>query len=76
MAVKMNENQIKEITDRLDMIIKIMSARLVEDGISPIEQIRKLSSVGMPPSQIGKLLGKPTNIITAYMARLKKKSNK
>lgn len=66
----------KEITGRLDMIIKIMSARLIEDGSSPIEQIEKLSSVGMTPSQIGKLLGKPTNIITAYMVRLKKRGNK
>lgn len=72
----MNESQIKEITNRLDIIIKIISAHLVEEDVSPIEQIKKLSSVGMSPSQIGKLLGKPTNIVTAYMARLKKKSNK
>ena len=59
----MNESQVKEITDRLDMIIKIMLTRLIEEGNSPIEQIKKLSSVGMSPSQIGRLLGKPTNII-------------
>jgi hypothetical protein len=70
----MDESQIREITDRLDIIIKIMSTRLVEEGSSPIEQIKKLSSVGMSPSQIGKLLGKPTNIITAYMVRIKKKN--
>lgn len=69
----MNEKQIKEITDRLDMIIKIMSAQLIENGNSPIEQIRKLSSVGMAPSAIAKILGKPTNTVTAYMVRLKKR---
>jgi len=69
----MDENQINEITDRLDMIIKIMSVSLVEDGSSPIEQVRKLSSVGMSPSHIARTLGKPTNTVTAYMVRLKKR---
>lgn len=72
----MDDKQLKEVTERLDMIIKIMSIGFTEEETSPIEQIKKLLAVGMTPSQIGRLLGKPTNNITAYMARIKKKSNK
>lgn len=68
----MNNDQVNEITERLDMIIKIMSLNFTDVVSSPIEQIKKLLIVGMAPSQIGKLLGKPTNVITAYMTRIKK----
>ena len=68
----MNDDQFKDITERLDMIIKIMSIGLTEEIDSPKEQIKSLSSVGMSPSQIGRILGKPTNVITAYQARIKK----
>lgn len=68
----MNDDQLREITERLDMIIKMMSIRLSEESNSPKEQIKNLSSAGMTPSQIGRVLGKPTNVVTAYQARIKK----
>jgi len=71
----MNDNQLKEITERLDMIIKIMSIRFTEEDSPLIDQIRKLMTVGMSPAQIGRLLGKPTNYITAYTSKINK-SNK
>ncbi len=68
----MDERQLKEITDRLDMIIKVMSIGLMGETDSPKEQIKGLSTAGMSPSQIGRILGKPTNVVTAYQARIKK----
>ena len=73
-AIKMNDKQLKEITERLDIIIKITSISLMEDIDSPKEKIKKLLGAGMIPSQIGRLLGKPTNVVTAYQARINKRS--
>lgn len=66
----MNEAQLKEITDRLDIIIKIMSINLMNEDVSLIEQIKKLITIGMSPAQIGRFLGKPTNYITAYVSKI------
>lgn len=68
----MNDEQLKEITERLDTIIKMISISLAEETDSPKEQIKRLSSVGMSPSQIGRILGKSTNVVTAYQTRIKK----
>lgn len=70
----MNDKQLKEITERLDIIIKMISFSLAGEADSLKERIGKLSAVGMSPSQIGRLLGKPTNFVTAYTARIKKSS--
>lgn len=70
----MNDEQLKEITERLDMIIKITSISLTGEIDSPKEQIKKLLATGLSPSQIGRLLGKPTNVVTAYQARIKRRS--
>ena len=68
----MKNDQMREIIERLDMIVKIMSIRLTGERDSPKDQIKDLLSVGMTPSQIGRILGKPTNVVTAYQARIKK----
>jgi len=69
----MNEKQTKELTERLDIIIKLMVIRIIEEDITIITKIEKLNSVGIKPAQIGKLLGKPTNYITACISRINKK---
>jgi len=68
----MSDEQLKEITERLNIIIKIMSVSLTEEIAAPQEQIKKLSTVGLSPSQIGRLLGKSTNTVTSYISRIKK----
>lgn len=70
----MNDEQLEEITERLDMIIKIISISLTGETDSPKEQIKRLSAAGMSPSQIGRILGKSTNVVTAYQARIRKSS--
>ena len=69
----MNEKQMKELTERLDIIIKLMVMRNIEEDIPIIAIIEKLNSVGIKPAQIGKLLDKPTNYITACISRINKK---
>lgn len=68
----MNEDQLNKITVRLDIIIKILSIRFTEEG-NQMEQVKKLLLVGMTPSEIAKLLGKPTNLITAYSSKINKR---
>ena len=70
----MNNEQLKEITDRLDIIIKVLSVNFIEEDSPYMEKIKKLLSVGMSPAQIGRLLGKPTNFITVYTSKLKKEN--
>jgi len=65
----MNDDQLKEITRRLDIIIRVLSIQYAQEG-NQIEQVRKLLSVGMLPSEIARLLGKPANLITAYVSKI------
>lgn len=67
----MDDKQLEEITGRLDTIVRLLSLNLVKEGTLQ-EQVTNLRTVGLAPSQIARLLGKPLNLITAYFSKIKK----
>lgn len=71
----MDDKNIILLNEKLDVIIKLLSMQVIEGG-NNMAAVSKLSSVGISSAQIGKIIGKPSNYITACISQLKKcKSN-
>lgn len=67
----MNDDQLKEVTSRLDTIIRLIASDKIE--IKNVkEKVEYLTKAGLTPTQIAKLIGKPVNTVTSYTSRLKK----
>jgi len=65
------------IVRRLDALIAILLDKPNADSsVTATEKIKKLMEVGLSPSDIAVILGKPTNQVTALMSALKKKPHK
>lgn len=64
----------KEVLKRLNIIINLLLNQVEhpESQISMVERIRYLSSTGLPPAEIGRVVGKPTNYVGAVLSRAKK----
>lgn len=58
-----------EIVKRLDLIIALMLESKPETPCSVKDQILRLHRLGLAPAEIGRMLGKPTNQITATLPR-------
>jgi hypothetical protein len=63
----MIENEIgREILQRLDIIICLfLDMPAADSATSVASKVHKLSSLGLSPSEIAKILGKPVNYVTA-----------
>ena len=67
------EKLLKQIVRRLDIIIALQTEGLAKDEVViPAQKIKRLASVGLSPSEIATFIGKPTNYVTATLARKKK----
>ncbi len=64
-----------DLVNRLDVLIKLTALNMIA-GKSITDQVELLSSAGLKPAEISRIIGKPLNTITGLLARLKKKSNK
>ena len=53
----MNDEQFKELNQKLQLIAKLLSLNLVKDYPTQKEQIIMLSSFGFQPVEIAELLG-------------------
>jgi CRP-like cAMP-binding protein len=71
----MDTTQFKELSDKLDVVIKLLAANTVA-GKTFTEQVEYLASVGMSGAQIASTLGKPINSVTGITARLRKQGTK
>lgn len=71
----MDKKDLEEITKRLDVIIRLLSVQFTE-GQNQSDQIKKLLTARMSAAEIAKLLGKKTNLITAYASKIKKTKQK
>lgn len=69
----MSDEQAKEILGRLDILIALLLESKPERETSLKEQILRLHRLGLQPAEIGRLLGKPTNQITATIPSKKNK---
>jgi len=77
----MNEKNIKEIISRLDVLVRLSAASLIE-GKSATEQIKILAKAGLQPKDIANITGKTPNNVRVTLSLLKagkrekKKDNK
>jgi len=69
----LNAEQFKELTDKLDMIAKLIAINILQ-GKTVKEQVKILSSLGFRPVQIATLLGKSQNYINVLLHELRKES--
>lgn len=70
-----SENVLKEISKKLDILIKLTATGAVGDQ-SLREQIRMLDAVGLRPRDIASILGKSPNHIRVELACLRKKKKR
>ena len=68
----MDEKQFHELSRKLDILIRLTAMNAVA-GKNLSEQVVTLSSLGFKPSEIGAILVKPTNLITATLSNIKRK---
>ena len=71
----------KKITKRLDILISLLLDFASDKGsVSIAQKVERLSALGLAPSEIGEILGKKTNYISAVIhdrkKRVKKKGSK
>jgi hypothetical protein len=74
----MTENEIgSDILQRLDIIIcLLLDASAIDSTTSVASKVHKLSSLGLSPSEIARILGKPLNYVTAIKATKRARENK
>ncbi len=69
----MAENQLKEINEKIDIIVNLLALNLVKDAKNQKDKIINLYSFGFTPSQIAKLLGTTPNTVSVAVSEIKKK---
>lgn len=68
-----SESTLKEISSKLDILIKLSALNLVKDSKIQKEQIVLLSGAGFQPKQIADILGTTNNVVSVTLASIKKK---
>jgi hypothetical protein len=77
MAVKDEQGLQKTIIKRLNTLISLTTdIALSKDPASISDRIHHLTDLGLSPSEIGEILNKPTNYVTATLHQKKKRSKK
>ncbi|MDA2910548.1 hypothetical protein MYX04_06430 [Nitrospiraceae bacterium AH_259_D15_M11_P09] len=67
----------EEIVRRLNVVIALLLERSGdESSISIADRITKLADLGVSPAEIGRILGKPSNYVTATLDRRKGQQRK
>lgn len=71
----MDEQQFKQLSNKLDIIIKLLALNVVE-GKDLKNQVSILSSFGFQPKQIADIVGKTPNHIRVILHGLRKERSK
>lgn len=71
----MNEDALKVVISKLDVIIKLMSFAITQ-GKSQTEKIRLLSAAGFQPKEIAETIGTTPNTVRVTLTNLKKEGRK
>jgi hypothetical protein len=71
----MDEQQFKQLSTKLDMIIKLLIMNVIE-GKDIKYQVSILSSSGFQPKQIGEIIGKTPNHIRVILHGIRKEKSK
>lgn len=65
------------VIKRFNMLISLMLDIASRENPAPItEKVKRLLGLGLTPAEVGEILGKPTNYVTAVMHAKKKKGKK
>ncbi len=69
------EDLLKEISTKLDKILKLLSVDVIKDYSTEKEKIELLDSLGFRPIEIAKLLNKSPENVSVQLGSLRKKKN-
>ena len=68
-----NDTLLKEVIRRLDVLIALQIETLDgPEAARPTTKIQRLSKLGLSPSEVAGIVGKPTNYVTATLSQQKK----
>jgi len=73
---EIDEKQFKEITSKMDLIVRLLALNIVKDLKVQKDKIITLSSFGFGPSEIARLLGTTPNTVSVALSDVKKKAKK
>ena len=66
----------REVLKKLDILVKLTAANIVQQNKNFKEQVRLLSAVGMQPKEIADLLNKTPNNVSVTLSTIKRESRK
>ena len=72
----MNEKYEKEVIERLDIIIKLLSKMNLDPDTSQTDAILQLNNIGLKPSQIAKSLNTTQNYVNMILSKKRKEGRK
>lgn len=68
-----NDDSLKEISSKLDVLIRLTALTLVKNMKTQKEQIVLLAESGFQPKQIADILGTTNNVVSVTLTTVKKK---
>lgn len=68
----MEEKQLKEITDRLDKLIRIIAISSSQ-GLSSTERIILLNKSGFRPKEIAEIVGTTLNVVNVRLSEMRRR---
>lgn len=72
----MDEKQFKEITSKMDLVVRLLALNIVKNLKVQKDKIIALSSFGFGPSEIAKLLGTTSNTVNVALSEMRKMAKK
>jgi DNA-directed RNA polymerase specialized sigma24 family protein len=72
----MDEKQFKEITSKMDLVVRLLALSTMKDLKVQKDRIIALSSFGFGPSEIAKLLGTTSNTVSVALSEMRKMAKK
>jgi len=68
----MSEKFEKEVIERLDLVVKLLSQMTLDPDASQTESIVRLSKIGLKPSQIADALNTTSNYVNVILSKKRK----
>lgn len=68
-----NDEPLRQISSKLDVLIRLTALNIVKDTKTQKDQISLLSEAGFQPKQIADIIGSNNNVVSVTLNVLKKK---
>ena len=72
----MSEKFEKEVIERLDIMIKLLSQSSLDPNAPQTEAIQRLNKIGLKPSQIAEVLNTTSNYVNVILSKRRKGEKK